>query len=196
MNKRDAIAWLVANCDCWKGQEVELNKLSEPQLQKMQTNTAKAQADADALNAIKTKVGTVDADAIVANQKPKDQSVQTMEQWEASMPPAARAVWNAAKELIGSKKGEIIGLLVENVADEHKPALIAAYNKLDENELKAMLAVKPAKSRVTPNYSGGGNPISRQVNNATADKKAILKPVKAVIDQDLRAKFHGRPSKN
>jgi len=43
MNKEQKVAWLVTNCDCYKGAEKTLNGMEESQLDKLKTNAEKQQ---------------------------------------------------------------------------------------------------------------------------------------------------------
>lgn len=82
----------------------------------------------------------------------------TLQQWEASMPVEAKAIWNSAKEVERQERTRLVEALVSNSAnDTAKRAATAIYGKMDLPALRALVSAMPPKQEVqepTLNFFG------------------------------------------
>lgn len=172
VDKTQTIAWLVANCDCWKNKAEELATFPDAAIASLKANaeaTQKAQAVANAA----TKPVEVGDQLLTFNS--------ATSQWEAKPKaapapapvPVAAPVTNAnrltaeeqedlayAREERMRRKQEMIGRLVANISDDTLRQQNAAfYATLNEKQLAPLVAalpapVEPAQPQYTANWLG------------------------------------------
>lgn len=213
--KDKLIEWLTTNCSCWKGEDdaETLNGFSEDKLKSLKAKEIAAQEAEAVVNAAREGFGldkslTVNAlpAAIKAKGKPKagcaepdedeEPAVMNMEQWEASMPPEAKAVWNSAKQVANREKRQVINALTKHIADPAKRKL--AVNKLKDKTLEDLverLELMPAPvvnrhddeddsdDEPIVNYGGAGGGRRKQ-KMSDEDKSDFLEVATLNFDKD------------
>lgn len=192
MAKKDTVGYIVANCDCWKGQEAELEKLSEPQLDRIKQGIENSRKDAELLTAVRKKHGA----AITANQFMKEEEEETEEEKkkreeeeEAKKKAAAAATTNkadiaklvaemvaatVANLQVSSEKAKLIDSILVNVAEDKRPTMRTAYEKLSVDELKAVKDAIPTPDRRVPLYNGAA--AGKPAEGKKAESKPLVRP--------------------
>lgn len=64
----------------------------------------------------------------------------TLKEWEAGMPPEARAVWNEAKANVAKERQNLIAKLVANVAEDQREAVAKVYGNMPTDQLRLLAA--------------------------------------------------------
>lgn len=104
---------------------------------------------------------TEDDAVVVKNQRNK---TMTLKDWEASMPPEAKAIWNATKQAHDDMKMEIAGKLVANISNDEERQQVGneLMEKHDLAGLRTLLKlVRPTQNRVEREVE---RPAPRQFN--------------------------------
>jgi hypothetical protein len=138
--KAQKVAFLTANCDCWKGvPAATLNALPDGVLEReyaaAQPKPAVPPATAPVANTT-TPAVPVPAPAPTVNSA----TPMTAEQWLATAPPEIAAVVQNGREIVDRERQAIIGRLTANIADEAQKQRHATWlGTKDVKELRAFL---------------------------------------------------------
>lgn len=205
MNKEQTVGWLVANCDCWKGQQGHetLNKLQDDQLAKLKAAAEKAKADELVANKAREPQTLPDGSSLVWNaekqtweHKPKPAEVP-----KPAETPAASAVNRLTAEEQDDlafaraermrQKQAMIDRLTANVADaQAKAAAHAVYAAMKPEQLAPLVNALQAGTTQSqqqplayaPSWGGAVPP---PVANAKDDSDNLLPPM--VFDFEAEA---------
>ena len=187
---------IVANCDCWRGQEEVLNKMSDEQLVKLKANADLTREAAMVVNALRKDF---DLDPKLAlNEMPaalkaaldkkagKEEEEEEEEEEVANarkpltqrLTPEELGVWNYAAKRFADDKRQIVVQLLANVSDgKERDRIGNALMKKELAELQDMVALLPqpnANQRqqeysFAPSYAGAaGGPVGL-TDNEQAD---------------------------
>lgn len=153
-----------------------------------------AEDDSQTENTVNEKTKNVSNDKGVSNNNKKG---QTLQQWEDSMPPAARAVWNSAKNVEKRERTRLLKNLktiVDNEPNQARKEMIINKTKQartvsDLEELLTLVAPvanqNQSHDRNDP-FSGldddttiyPGDPYSTPIGNADMDENDVLIPAR------------------
>lgn len=174
-NQRAALVGeIVANCDCWKGDEKTLNEMTDEKLQAWAKRAAEEKDAAAVANAAREKykrrygkepTANEMADFLNRPTKKKETPVKKKKKVTANAaaapaadfaaiiktaPPEIQAVWNSAVKLANTRKAEIIAALTANCAPEAKPNAVAVYNAMTIEQLEPLAAAIPPANSYQP----------------------------------------------
>lgn len=76
----------------------------------------------------------------------------TLAEFEALMPPEAKAIWNTAKQITDNEKARVVAALVANCKDPSaRKAAADVYNRVDLEQLRPLLAAVPQPQQQVQN---------------------------------------------
>lgn len=189
MDRNKLVSWLTTNCDCHKGKEKVLanqDNYSDEELLKLKTNAETAMKNATLVANAKL---ASNAEVPVEEEEEEDEEedmpfkgkkkapmVNSLAQFEASMPPAAKAIWNSAKEVEQSERLRLTSIITANISDVARKQVLT--NKLMDREkttlddLRDLASAIPQRQvrnqqGVIPNYFG--SQPGAQTNNISSD---------------------------
>ena len=211
--RNQLVQWLTTNCACHKGKEKVLaneDNYTEAELRTLKANaeqlkklTANAstdnpdeeidETDDNSPNMQKddepARKGTdgIKGQKMADSKKPSSNAAATLEDFEASMPPAAMAIWNAAKQVETGERQRLVGIITANVADPARKKVLV--NKLMDRNRTTMEDLRDFASAIpqrqvqnhaapAPNYMGmfGGTqpqPVDNSQNDDSLDLPTI-----------------------
>lgn len=147
--KKETIAFITANCSCWKNDAATLEgfaseKLNAIKAEVLATNALKAENER--LKATPpTLVPQLPAPAPTpapANNTAAA-TVPTFQDLLAAAPPEVRATWNNAVAIVNAEKARLIGELVANVAPDAKQSAITVYSGMQVEQLRTLASAMP-----------------------------------------------------
>lgn len=218
--RNDLVTFITTNCDCWKGEQEALSKMSDAQLSKIKVAVENSKKQSDLLTAVKKgftdpggneytwneeKAGwepkPKPSPVLVGNQQPALAAPPTLDAWLASAPPEVRAT---ITNLLGNEaktREEYITRLTANVqSDEVKAARRKSYESMSTDQLKALADdFAPASSAGNPwpfawppaNYSGAaGAPQGVTGNKNGVEEDDVL--VAPTLNYDEKELRRGR----
>lgn len=192
MDRNKLVSWLTTNCDCHKGKDKVLankDNYSDEELLKLKTNAETAMKNATLVANAKL---ASNAEVPVEEEEEEDEEedmpfkgkkkapmVNSLAQFEASMPPAAKAIWNSAKEVEQSERLRLTSIITANISDVARKQVLT--NKLMDREkttlddLRDLASAIPQRQVrnhqvVIPNYFGNQPGAQQtQTNNSNLD---------------------------
>lgn len=174
---------LVANCDCWKGQEDVLSNMTDEQVQKFLDKAKSAKQSEAVANAAKAgyedKNGkltwnaekgewvfeekfTLNSDPPKASEPTKESILNAMkglsaEEWFEMAPPEVQETTREATEIRNSERAKLIEQIVDNVDDSQKEHTKRIAENSTTDHLKAWVSTLPKKvtnNPFAPSYAG------------------------------------------
>lgn len=187
--KTEQVAYLVANCACWKGQEAALTSTPDAVLNGIYQAAVKP-VDAPAATPAPAHVTAPVVNsqpAPVPVAQPVTPQVMSPQEWFSAMPESFKPVWNHAVEIEGRERTTLVAQLTNHLTDANqKQAAAQMFMGKPLNELRMLVncmpkAVQPISTPFMPNSGGstgfatpsfGLNPgeVFEPVANAQADQ--------------------------
>lgn len=187
MTKKELAAWLVANCDCWKGaaadERAALEALPEAKLRAMKAGAERA--GQLAANAAALPEGGLEAGATyavengrlvkAAPQRPDlAEAVRGLspQQLFDLLPPEAKLSINEGKKALEAERGRLIESLLASKPEAERAALAPALNARTLDDLRLMASFAPPAPAAgnpfapQPYYAGGPPPAVNRGGHA------------------------------
>lgn len=187
MTKKDLAAWLVANCDCWKGaaadERAALEALPEAKLQAMKAGAERA--NLLAANAAALPEGGLEAGAryavengrLVKAPAPRPDPAEAIrglspQQLFDLLPPEAKLSINEGKKALEAERGRLIESLLATKPEAERAALAPALNARTLDDLRLMASFAPPAPAAgnpfapQPYYAGGPPPAVNRGGHA------------------------------
>lgn len=174
-SKAENVAWLTTNCDCWKGQQAELEKLSDKQIQNLRDK----------------KEAEITANAARPPAPPPPPPSDQPPPWATAL--IAKVDGLVANQQAGeaARKAQLVEKLVANAAEPAKAQLKATYELLPVANLEGLVAAMPAPRRAVFAAPSSGGQRTNSAADAEPKKDAIVRPAKTRIDNVLKQKLEG-----
>lgn len=147
--KKETIAFITANCSCWKNDAATLEgftpeKLNAIKSEILATNALKAENERLKASPPPPAPAPAPAPAIPAPAtNAATPKAPTFQELIAAAPPEVQATWNNAVAIVNAEKARLIGELTANVAAESKQAAIAVYAAMPVDQLRTLAAAMP-----------------------------------------------------
>lgn len=181
MNKAQLVAWLVANCDCYKESKDALEKLDEKTLTKLKSKeeTTKNQANliANATKSFQDAEGntysfnaqtglwekTAKPPIAPPNQTQNsgmNTAPQNYNEWLQAMPADARPIWNSLVHVHNEKKRQLVAFIASFRPEPDREAFAQKLNAKEVSDLEDMASLlqsaRPSglEGIALPNYGG------------------------------------------
>lgn len=173
MAKKDCIDWLVANCDCWKGEgdRALLDALPEPKLTMMKATAEKVAA----LNAAPVPAPTPPAPTPNADIAVMKALVEGM---SATVTNLSTTVGNLQQQMESGQNAVLVERLTVNITDpEKKKAKTAELMAMKTDALLGMLelfAPQVTPWSRPPSYLGSSVPATNQRTRTPEQEKADI----------------------
>ena len=186
--RRAAVAEIVANCDCWVGEEGArvLNALPDERLAKVKAGVERVAAMEAVVNAVRAGFGqettaVKELPALVANAAAGGPAKRPSEaEWLAGIPEGLREQFAEGQRSLSREREAIVGRLVTNIGDEARRKQHAEWlGGKQMDELRALSELLPAvhatqTGSIQPLYLGAAVSDSGIAVNAAENTTDIL----------------------
>lgn len=187
--RKELVAHLTANCDCWKSQETLVNTFTDEVLLSLKKKMEKEKNLEAVANAAKEGFGTINPEELKEKAKQFITNTEKKEEKKVETPVGNTTTLTAEQmedlEWARNEKNrirqEMIGKLTANIVDEGKRLESAKiYAGMTTNQLKVLVEAMPVQQAPNPyfqNYSGAGFPGTPAVNRQAAFDPNDVMPV-------------------